>query len=122
MAAQCQIIDLEEMMLKVTVKETGNFRKKLDDLGSRVRELDGQHEVPLSELMPAEFISSSSSYASLQELFAASPFEINSLDDFKAIPDAGWDAFIGRNTTYATWREMQEAAARMWARRKLGFK
>jgi hypothetical protein len=114
--------ELEPRMLNVTVKGVGDFRKKLDDLARRTRELHGQHEVPLSELMSTEFISGCSSYSSLQELFRASQFEIKSTDDFKAIPDAEWDAFINANTSYATWEEMQKAAVREWTRRKLDLR
>jgi hypothetical protein len=109
-------------MLNITVNRMGNFRQKLDDLSRRARELNGQHEVQLQDLMPTEFISGCSSYVSLEELFAASPFEINSSDDFKAIPDAEWDAFIGANTSYATWEKMREAAVLEWTRRKLDLK
>lgn len=108
--------------MKSGIKITGDFRKRLDDLAQKSRELAGQHQIPLSELMPGDFIGASSSFVSLEELFAASPFEIHSLDDFKAIPDEDWDRFISTNTSFATWAEMQQAAIREWTRQKLGFK
>jgi hypothetical protein len=108
--------------MKSGITVTGNFREKLGDLGRRAKELDGPHEVPLKELMPPAFVAGCSSFGSLEELFAGSPFKINSTDDFKAIPDADWDAFIQSSTSFASWREMQHAAVREWTRRKLGFK
>jgi len=109
-------------MLKVTVKETGNLRQKLADLARRSRDLHGQHEIRLSELISEDFLASCSSFSSFEELLAGSPFEIKSTEDFKAIPEADWDTFIGQNTSYPTWREMQEGAVREWTRGKLGLK
>jgi hypothetical protein len=108
--------------MKSGIKITGDFRKRLDDLAQKSRELDGQHEIPLSELMPDDFIRASSSFTSLTEMFAASPFEINTLDDFKAIADEDWDNFVSANTSFATWDEMKRAAVRDWTRQRLGFK
>jgi len=117
-----EITDLEVSMLKVTVKETGNLRQKLADLARRSRDLHGQHEIRLSELISEDFLASCSSFSSFEELLAGSPFEIKSTEDFKAIPEADWDTFIGQNTSYPTWREMQEGAVREWTRGKLGLK
>jgi hypothetical protein len=108
--------------LKIRVKESGNLRETLANLSQRANALGGQHEIPLTELMSPEFVANCSSYATLQELFAASPFEINSIDDFKSIPDTDWDLFIGEHTSFSSWHEMQQAAVREWTRQKLGFK
>lgn len=107
--------------MKVTVTQTGNFKERLADLSRRASELHGEQNIPLSELMPPEFVSAHSEVPSLQELFDASPFTISSIEDFKAIPDAAWDTFIDEKTSFSTWREMQEAAVRDWTRKKLGF-
>jgi hypothetical protein len=101
---------------------TTNFdqvTKRLNDLSKRAQELDGEHVVPLAELMPPEFMSECSSFQSLDELFKASPFTIDSPEDFKAIPDADWDQFIAQHTSYETWQEMQQAAAKQWTLKKL---
>lgn len=107
--------------MKVTVKETGNLKERLADLSRRASELHGQQNIPLSELMPPEFVSAHSELSSLQELFDASPFTICSVEDFKAIPDDAWDSFIGEKTSFNTWRAMHEDAVKEWTRKKLGF-
>ena len=107
--------------MKVTVTQTGDFKERLADLSRRANELHGQQNIPLSELMPPEFVSAHSELSSLQELLDASPFTIASVEDFKAIPDDAWDSFIKEKTSFSTWREMQEAAVREWTRKKLGF-
>lgn len=98
-----------------------NLAKKLEDLSRKATELDGTHNITLSELLSDEFISRCSSHTSLEGLLQSSPFKIDSIEDFKAIPDSEWDAYISGNTSYATWKEMQEAAAMAWTQKKLGF-
>ncbi len=107
-------------MLKVT-SNFGEVSKRLNDLAQRARDLDGQHSVPLPELMPPDFVSGCSSFATVDELFAASPFKLDSPEDFKAIPDAEWDEFIAANTSFTSWEEMQGAAVKAWTAKRLGF-
>lgn len=106
-------------MLKVSGLD--ELSRKIKDLAKRAQDLDGQHEVPLAELMPPEFVSGCTSFASLEELFEASPFKIDSAEDFKAIPDAEWDTFIAESTSFASWQEMQKAAVQARTAKRLGF-
>jgi hypothetical protein len=69
--------------------------------------------------MPPEFVSACSSFSNLEEMFKASPFKIDSPEDFKAIPDADWDKFIAEHTSFSTWQEMQQAAAKQWTVKQL---
>jgi hypothetical protein len=103
------------------IKGLDEFQRKLTDLGDRARQLDGDHEVPLSELLHRSFMSGCSRFGSLEEMFQASGFEVNSPDDFKAIPDDKWDVFIKNNTSFGSWREMLDAAVRGWTVKKLGL-
>jgi hypothetical protein len=105
-------------MLRMEFK---GVKRKLEDLSRRAKELDGSHEIILSELMPPEFVSGCSKFSSLQELFTASGFKIDSIEDFKAIPDDEWDAFIQGATPYENWEEMNTSAIRVWTRKKLSL-
>lgn len=58
-------------------------------------------------------------FPSIDALVAASGFKVESSEDFAAIPDAAWDAFITSRTRFASWGEMKDAAAGGWARRQL---
>ncbi len=98
-----------------------DLAKHLDDLAQRAQDLDGQHSVPVAELMPPEFVSKCSSFGTIDALFEASPFKIESAEDFAAIPDDDWDAFIAQSTSFKSWEEMQEAAATEWTTKQLGF-
>lgn len=97
------------------------LQKGLDDLAQRAQALDGKHSVPISELLTPSFLSSCSRFLAFDEFFAASGFQVNSEEDFAAIPDEQWDAFIRANTTFSNWEEMLGAAGEAWVQKRLGF-
>ena len=49
----------------------------------------------------------------------ASGFKVESAEDFAAIPDEEWDAFVSKNTSYSSWEEMQKGAAKDYTKRQL---
>ncbi|ANI81765.1 hypothetical protein [Kosakonia oryzae] len=68
------------------------------------------YEITLEQSLNPSFLAKCSNFSSLEELFAASGFKIETLEDFQAIPEEEWEMFITDNTTYSSWEEMQEAA------------
>jgi hypothetical protein len=105
--------------VKIKISGFEELQNKLTDLSSRVKELDGGHNVPIPELLSPVFLAGCSKFGSAQELFDASGFKINSQEDFKNIPDAEWDAFIKNNTSFKDWKDMLQAASAMWTKKKL---
>jgi hypothetical protein len=105
-------------MLKISV--TKNL-KPLEDLARRARQLDGQHNVPIAELLTPQFLSSCCRFQSIEEMFEASGFKINSAEDFKSIPDREWDTFIAANTSFADWQTLLSGAVKAWTARRLGL-
>jgi hypothetical protein len=95
--------------------------KGLKELQNKLKAIDGQQNVPLTEMLTPSFMASCSSFTSAEALFEASEFEINNDEDFKAIPDIEWDSFIGNNTSYPNWSEMLKAAGTQWTIDKLGL-
>ncbi|MGL6455025.1 hypothetical protein [Aeromonas caviae] len=85
----------------------GNLRQ----LTKNLEEISDITKLTLVELMPPQFVSNCSSFPSIDELFDASGFKIDTPEDFAAIPDDEWDSFIIENTSYESWSEMQQAAA-----------
>jgi hypothetical protein len=95
--------------------------KGLKELQNKLKAIDDQQSVPLTEMLTPSFMASCSSFTSAEELFEASGFEVNNNEDFKAIPDSDWDLFIGNNTSYPNWSEMLKAAGTQWTIGKLGL-
>lgn len=98
-----------------------DFVRPLRDLQRRAEELDGEHQFSFPELFPDEFMLRNTEFPTIDALFAASGFKVESSEDLAAIPDAPWDAFVASRTRFASWDEMKNAAAGEWARRRLGL-
>ena len=58
-------------------------------------------------------------FASFEAMLKASPFKAETAEDFKAIPDAQWDAFIRKETRFRSWEAMQQEAGAEWAKAQL---
>ena len=105
-------------MLKVTVERN---IKPLGDLTRRAKELHGQHQVSIANLLTQGFLAGCSRFQTAEEFFEASGFCVESAEDFAAIPDAEWDSFIKSNTSFASWQEMLNAAVKEWTIKRLGL-
>ncbi|WP_230432501.1 hypothetical protein [Plesiomonas shigelloides] len=101
----------------MSFKLNDNFKQ----LENNIKDMDGTHEVKLTELINKEFLLACSNFSSLGELIEAAGYKVESQEDFEAIPDDQWNEFIMTNTKYSSWEEMQEAATIEYTK-KLLFK
>lgn len=106
-------------MLKITGLD--EVTKKLDGLAKKAEELDGQHNIPIAELLNPLFISRYTRFSNVDEMLDASGFSIESKDDFAAVPDDQWDVFIRSVSSFSDWQEMLSTAGQEWVAKKLGF-
>jgi hypothetical protein len=97
------------------------LQNKLNDLANKAQELDGQHNVPLSELLTSSFLSKHTRFLSSNDLFEASGFKVESTEDFESIPDDKWDDFIRSISCFENWQAMLAAAGEEWTAKQLGF-
>ena len=97
------------------------LQNKLHDLARKTEELDGQHNIPVSEILTDSFISQNSSFSSADKMFEASRFKIETQEDFAAIPDNDWNNYIRSVSSFDSWQSMLKAAGLEWAKRKLGL-
>lgn len=97
------------------------LQSKLDDLSKKAEKLDGQHNVPVSELLTDSFVAQHTSFSSVDEMFKASGFKVETQEDFAAIPDIEWDNYIRSVSNFDGWQSMLDAGVQEWAKRKLGL-
>jgi hypothetical protein len=102
--------------MTVKIKMTGldEFRKKIDRLSQNARAIHGKNEVPFTELYPDSFVSRTTDFHSLQEMFDASG--IDGAEDLKG---EVWDNFVATRSRFSGWTEMSKAAMGEWVKRKL---
>jgi hypothetical protein len=94
-------------------------KAKLSDLKARAESLRGQREVPLADLLTTDFLRKHTAFSSFDDLLRASGFKVDGPEDFTAIPDAAWDAYIATATSFPNWKAMLEAATKEWVAKKL---
>ncbi len=98
-----------------------DFIDNLEQLAQNAQELDGEHEVPLSELFTQAFMEENTHYSSLGDLLEAGGFHADSAEAFDSIPKSELDAHIARTTKFDSWESMLEEATGQYVTRKLGF-
>lgn len=101
------------------IKGLEELTKELKGIAERVGALAGEHDIPITEILTPQFMSTHTHFKNAQELFVASGFKIESPQDFKAIPEAAWDAFVRSVSAFNDWDEMLHAAVADWTRLKL---
>lgn len=106
--------------MRITTRVDATVRK-LEGLETRLQAIDGQHQVPLAELLTPEFIQRQTDFTSLEQWIQASGFKIKSAEDFKNIPADQWDEFVARSTKFPDWNTMLQAATKKWVSKRLGL-
>ncbi len=105
------------MEIKFEMSGLDELGRELNRLSDNAQAMDGEHAVPLTELCSPAFMAAHTEFGTLEELFEASGFTVETPEDFAAIPDEDRDAFIARVTEFQDWKTMQEKAAADWIAR-----
>lgn len=108
-------------MIRTSITGLDGLQKRLKQMTDGFERAKGTHEVSFGELFHPGFMSRHSRHASIQELFNASGFKIDTNEDLAAIPDADWDGHIRSSTDFQDWESMQKAAAAEWFKQKVGL-
>lgn len=109
-------------MFTLEISGFDEIERNLQQLSDNVEAMTGEHSIPLTELYPPAFMAEHTDFATIEEMFEASGFTMETPEDFAAIPDAEWDAFIATRTRFDDWGTMQTKAAAEWFSRGIGFR
>ena len=108
-------------MSGIKISGLDDLQKKLKEMAKRAKELDGTHQVPLKDLLTGEFMRKHSRFSSFRRFLDASPFKVETSEDFDAIPDAEMDAYVSSETDFDSWEDMLSDATQEYVSRKMGF-
>lgn len=107
------------MDLKITgLKE---LERKLKEMERNARAIDGTNQVPVTDMFPPVFMRRYTDVGSFEELIETGGFTVETPEDFKAIPDAAWDAHVAAVTRFPNWQAMLKKGGTEWVSRKIGF-
>ena len=99
-------------MLKVTSDLSG-----LKKLQENAEELGRKTQISGAELFPDSFVAAHSSFADMDALLAA--VGVTTEEEFTAMSDATFDAFLQANTDFESWADMQQKALAEYTSSKL---
>lgn len=80
------------------------FAGKSDPLPQTSQDLGGS--ILFTDLFTPEFMRKYTQFESIDELLASGGFEVNSEEDYEAIPDAEIDAHVAKTTRFHSWKEL----------------
>lgn len=95
------------------------LEKAIKNMQKTVENLNG--EVSFDVLFNRNFMTSNTKFSSFDDLLTKGGFEVNSQEDFAAIPDDEFDKFISENTNFSSWDEMLSVAGEEHIFSKLKF-
>jgi hypothetical protein len=107
--------------MSIEIEGLDDAMEQLNEMKEQAKELEGEHEVPFSELYDRSFMEEYSRYSSFDELLEDGGFEIKTEEGFDQVPDAELDSHIRSNTSFDSWEEMQETAVHEWTAEKMGW-
>jgi len=106
-----------------------DFADDLDDLADQfgemadnAEELEGENEVAFEELFTEQLMRQHTDVASFDEFLEQSQWEVESEEDFEAIPEDEFDEYVNENTDFESWEDMYGTAGTEWMAREIGLK
>lgn len=99
-----------------------NVSDDLEELSENVQELEGENEVAWDELYNKRFMKNHTSFSSLQEFLAHSPWDADSVDELlKRAPQDEIDEYVDKYTRFPNEERMKKNAGEEWTARQLGL-
>lgn len=96
-----------------------SFSGGLRKFGEKIEKIAKTETVSFPDLFNPDFMRKHAKVPTIEALFEAGGFDVNSPEDFAAIPDEEWEANIRANTFFKSWEEMQRTAGAEWVMRQL---
>lgn len=100
------------------MKTLSDFADELDRMQKGIESIPGK--VSLDEILTNDFMQSHTKFHSFDELLQAGGFGTTT-EEFEAVPDDVFDAYISENTDFKSWQEMHDSAFEKYLSSKLGL-
>jgi len=90
-------------------------KSDLENLAENLGKHANENENPVTmvsfkDLFTPSFMAKYTQFANFSELLIFGEFNVNSLEDFMALLDDKFDAFVKQTTQFENWEEMQKTA------------
>lgn len=91
-------------------------------MADNAEELDGENEVSVDDLFTEQFMREHTEVTSFEEFVERSQWEVESEEDFEAIPEDEFDTYVSNNSDFDSWEDMYGTAATEWMAREIGLR
>lgn len=108
-------------MSSIKIDGLNQLETQLKKMEKGAKELNGTKHVSFSELFPPSFMRKYTHFSSMNALLEAGGFNIESQEDFEAIPDDVFDKHIAATTHFENWENMLSEATTQYALKKLSL-
>lgn len=88
--------------------------REMNKAAKRSEKLDGEHSVPLSDLMTRTFMSKHTSHSDFESWMEAGGFSAQNAEEFDAIDATKLDEYVASSTRFSNWEEMLGEATGDW--------
>lgn len=95
---------------------------QFEQMAENARELDGKNEVAFAELFTEEFMRRHTDVTSFEAFLQESRWEVESEQEFEAIPEDEFDEYVGHSSEFESWEEMLGTAGTEWLASEIGFR
>lgn len=106
-----------------------DFADELDDLANQfgemadnAEELEGENTVSLRDLFTEEFMRQHTAVTSFENFIEQSQWQVESEEDFEAIPEDEFDEYVKAHSDFESWEDMLGTAANEWIVREIGLR
>lgn len=79
-------------------------------------EVNGNQDI--TDIFTPDFMSRNSRFSSIEEFFEESSFDVNTQEDFEAVPETEIDRFTKDNTDFDSWESFKTEAGKQFALEK----
>lgn len=108
-------------MSSFKIKGLDKLQKQLKEMEKGAKELSKKKHIPLEDLFHSSFMRKYTSFSSINELFKAGGFEVESQEDFESLQEEPFNKHISSTTKFSCWDDMLETATDEYVTKKLGL-
>ncbi|WP_440767188.1 hypothetical protein [Natronorubrum sp. DTA7] len=92
---------------------------KRNDLPSAADVYDEGEEIPIEDVFDDAFVQARTEFETFDELVAASPSEVGSIDELETVSHGEWDEFVAESTDFDDEEAFVFAARDHWVAKRL---
>jgi len=106
-------------MSKFKIKGIDKLQKQLKNMERATKKL--KNNTTFNDLFTPSFMRKNTKFGSFEDFLTAGNFNVESQEDFEAIPDDEMDQHVIKNTKFKNWPTMLETASSEYLQKKIGL-